>query len=782
MLSGYRTLLAVRRLGAPPGRGPRRVESTAPAHCSGTFTLCALLAHPLHPLLLRLFSLGPTLVRRTHWTPAPGHGSEFGKMMALDPMRSPTAIGGAEDTSLAMPSDKSMCTGQQRVLNQVHSIRRGRSKYNKNDTTSPTSPPPQTFKIYEFGTSKFRGSINYSRSNSTMSAGNRAKSRSLTTKITRGRNVSSNMERQGSISAWPECSKGLKPSRSDPGLVPVSHISPAPSMKVKGQAISRQNTLHNQCGRVSRSMTNDMTIIKSQSHDVQSPSGHSQTDGNLGSVVTSKVEQTSMGNSTVSIAEMTIPMAIQLLSDFDENSQQRGACYIQHFCYNKESAKKEVLEFKGIPPLVELLESENQCITQAVSGALRNLVYKNLDNKMEVHHCGGTAKALNLLKTTECTETKKQLTGLLWNLSSADDLKPDLMKTALPCLTKNVVVPFTSWSETDDNIPVDPTVFHYATGCLRNLSFAEEKDRKKMRESNGLAASLIKYVLSCVAENKPGDVSVENCVCILQNLTFQIWQECPEMSDKYVSSRPPQSESKKSPMVGCFSPRSSEAKNKPKSVKEGSTGVEWLCDQKAIDVYVELLSLSENDTILKACCGALQNLTANKESAAVSEVVLKKLQFDQTVLPSLVKSPNIAIQKSALSLLENMACKPSLQFQIAKQILPHLTTLFVSKPWKDKGCAENIATASNTIDRLLPVDYEISKKTITKELVLSLIDMSMKEPDNKGTTAISKLLYNMWSDKDLQRIIKKMGISKAYFVNHKTIKAAKPNNSSPGSD
>ncbi|MEQ2249119.1 hypothetical protein ILYODFUR_026119 [Ilyodon furcidens] len=95
-------------------------------------------------------------------------------MMAPDPMRSATDIGGTEDTSLAMPSDRSLCTGHQRVLNQVHSIKRGRSKYNKNGTTSPTSPPTQTFKTYEFGTSKFKGASTYRRSNSTMSAANRA--------------------------------------------------------------------------------------------------------------------------------------------------------------------------------------------------------------------------------------------------------------------------------------------------------------------------------------------------------------------------------------------------------------------------------------------------------------------------------------------------------------------------------------------------------------------------------------------------------------------------------
>lgn len=184
-------------------------------------------------------------------------------------------------------------------------------------------------------------------------------------------------------------------------------------------------------------------------------------------------------------------------------------------------------ELGGIPSLVNLLDSPNPQVSQTAAGALRNLVFKNQVNKMEVYDCGGVAKALNLLKKTDSTETKKQITGrnlekkitskllcisgisnaklnthshfaflmmnmerhcilsrntrllllflfqskscisyigLLWNLSSEDKLKQDLMDTALPALTERVAVPFIS---NDDKEYVDSTVFYNATGCLR---------------------------------------------------------------------------------------------------------------------------------------------------------------------------------------------------------------------------------------------------------------------------------------------------------------------------
>lgn len=49
-------------------------------------------------------------------------------------------------------------------------------------------------------------------------------------------------------------------------------------------------------------------------------------------------------------------------------------------------------------------------------------------------------------------------------------------------------------------------------------------------------------------------------------------------------------------------------------LKEGDpTGAKWLCHPKAMQTYLSLLSSSQKDATLEACCGALQNLTASKD-------------------------------------------------------------------------------------------------------------------------------------------------------------------------
>ena len=67
-----------------------------------------------------------------------------------------------------------------------------------------------------------------------------------------------------------------------------------------------------------------------------------------------------------------------------------------------------------------LLRSPNPGVSQAAAGALRNLVFKDQENKLEVQHCGGIAKALQLLKETDSTDTQKQITGRMfyWDRTS----------------------------------------------------------------------------------------------------------------------------------------------------------------------------------------------------------------------------------------------------------------------------------------------------------------------------------------------------------------------------
>ncbi|KAK5894700.1 hypothetical protein CesoFtcFv8_011370 [Champsocephalus esox] len=722
-------------------------------------------------------------------------------MMAPEPLRSAMNIRGVEDTSLAVPSDTKLHSGQQRVLDQVHTIKRSKSKPGKNGTLSPPalSPLPQNMSTCEFGTFKFSPSKAngfFSRANTSQSTGytkvgHTTKSRTLSAKTSKGHHYSSGGWEQNNFAT--RSHNGLRSARSDPDLARpfgAAHTG-GTVMRANGQAVqnnimqnrvkrqsvysttsNQQTTSSHQMNSIYQTTSNPQMnsnhqMTNSQTHIVQQPSMHSMTDGRMGTIKRSNIEQIS---ASVNMSDMTLKQAMEFLSHSDENYQQCGATFIQHTTYKEESTKQEVFKMGGIPALVTLLRSANPGVSQAAAGALRNLVFKDQANKLEVQHCGGIAKALQLLKESDSTETQKQITGLLWNLSSADELKQELIATALPALTQNVVEPFTCWSDKSANNNIHPDVFYSATGCLRNLSSGKKKDREAMRDCSGLINSLMSYIQSCVAEDNPDDKSVENCACILHNLTYQLEEESPGCYSKF------QPAGRKSSTAGCFSPKSSKAQEEisldaVRGMPEESnpTGVKWLCHPKAMQTYMSLLGSSQKDATLEACCGALQNLTALKGagSSSMSQFMVQKLGALMHLRP-LLKSSKPGLQKTAMSLLGNMSRTSSLQTSMAKQILPDITSLLSSSPKEMGNSDDTITSACNTARQLMFADSEVSKKVVDNSLVLSMTDLSKNTSFPKGSRAASMLLHTLWSDKNLQGVVKKLGLDKSLFVNDYT--------------
>ncbi|KAM8830149.1 plakophilin-1 [Synchiropus picturatus] len=686
-------------------------------------------------------------------------------MTALEPLRSATTIVCAEDTSLALPSDNELRSGHLRVREQVSTLKRSKSKQGWSGSLhSPTTPPHSSkghsgFGTFTFIPSKFNSTSSRSFSLNTGKAANVKKSMS-----TRSAGMlasrSAVMDVDGSSHALN--SNGLRLHQSDSSFVPAF---------TKSSWGGTEQVTVTQRKRESVHVTNGVKTSGSQSRLVQQPT--CQSEVKLG---VSKTEQQAVANSTHSLSDLTVKEAVDFLSNDDETFQQCGATFIQHITYKEERSKQEVAQLGGIPALVTLLRSPNPSVSQAAAGALRNLVFKDLKNKMSVQHCGGIAKSLQLLKETDSTETQKQITGLLWNLSSADELKGELIATALPALTESVVVPFTGWCENISNNNVHPDVFYNATGCLRNLSCAQKKERKAMRDCPGMVDSLVTYLQACVAEENPDDKSVENCACILHNLTYQLESEAPECFAKYNPPTLSGQNSAKSPPIGCFSPKSGKAQKQfgfdcvPDLPEDSNpTGVKWLFHPKAMQAYLSLLGSSQKDATLEACCGALQNLTASPgpASSAISQVLVQKLAAVAHMSP-LLKSSNPKLQRTAMSLLSNMSRSGGVQRPMAKQILPQLASLIAAGPREFGNSDDTVASACSTLRNLMLVDPEISRKVINADMMSSLADLSENGSFAKGSKAASLLLYSLWNDKNTQAMVKKLGLSKSFFVNDNT--------------
>ncbi|KAK2546592.1 Pkp2 [Columba livia] len=482
--------------------------------------------------------------------------------------------------------------------------------------------------------------------------------------------------------------------------------------------------------------------------------------------------------------EMTLEHAVSILKSEKTQSTPRilaAVTFIQHECFQKADARRKVFSLGGIPKLLQLLDIQNEDIQRAACGALRNLVFEDNDNKLEVSEQKGIPLLLRLLRQTRDVETKKQITGLLWNLSSNDQLKHLLIREALQTLTEAVLIPHSGWPDRDypkSSVLPDPDIFYNATGCLRNMSSAGPEGRKKMRECNGLIDSLVYYIQGTIADHEPNDKATENCVCILHNLSYQLEIELPESYARTIyMQRRNISSNDKTP--GCFGTRSRKVKEKQQDTpipeeKSNPRGVESLWHSTLIRIYLSLIAKSTRNYTQEASLGALQNLTAGSGPMpfAVAQTVVQKANG----LPSIRNMLHVShptVKKTAVSLLRNLSRNTSLQSDIAREVLPDLVLILPSSVLASDIACETTASICYTLYNLTQSSSHNARLLLSADGLPKIIAISMNDSNmfSKASRAASVLLYSLWSHTDLHSAYKKADFKKADFINSRTTKA-----------
>uniref|UniRef100_A0A8C1U5E3 Plakophilin 1 n=1 Tax=Cyprinus carpio TaxID=7962 RepID=A0A8C1U5E3_CYPCA len=230
-------------------------------------------------------------------------------------------------------------------------------------------------------------------------------------------------------------------------------------------------------------------------------------------------------------------------------------------------------------------------------------------------------------------------------------------------------------------------------------------------------------IKNVVQQAKSDFCSVENCVCILHNLSYQLETEAPEQFKQIsvLDTRPKENNNK-----SLFSPKSalscfSKDFKFPAMEKEKPEGVNWLYNQKTLQLYRSLLGSSQKEATLEACCGALQNLTASKSSLStlMSQSFIEKLNGLPVISPLLI-SGNSSLQKTAMSLVGNMSRVSSLRgdvFPMVSSVLSNVTSNMIKSD-------STIATACRVMQTLMLAEPETSKKMISPNLVESLTALS----------------------------------------------------------
>ncbi|NWZ94249.1 CTND1 protein, partial [Nesospiza acunhae] len=229
-----------------------------------------------------------------------------------------------------------------------------------------------------------------------------------------------------------------------------------------------------------------------------------------------------------------LPEVIAMLSFRLDAVKSNAAAYLQHLCYRNDKVKTEVRRLKGIPVLVGLLDHPKKEVHYGACGALKNISFgKDQDNKIAIKNCDGVPALVRLLRKAHDMDLTEVITGrTLWNLSSHDSIKMAIVDHALHALTDEVVIPRSGW-EREPNEDSNPrhieweSVLTNTAGCLRNVSSERSEARRKLRECDGLVDALIYIVQSEIGQKDSDSKLVENCVCLLRNLSYQVHREIP---------------------------------------------------------------------------------------------------------------------------------------------------------------------------------------------------------------------------------------------------------------
>ncbi|XP_041564655.1 armadillo repeat protein deleted in velo-cardio-facial syndrome homolog [Drosophila elegans] len=240
--------------------------------------------------------------------------------------------------------------------------------------------------------------------------------------------------------------------------------------------------------------------------------------------------------STMRWRDPNLSEVISFLSNPNSAIKANAAAYLQHLCYMDDPNKQRTRSLGGIPPLVRLLSYESPEIHKNACGALRNLSYgrQNDENKRGIKNAGGIDALVNLLCRSQETEVKELVTGVLWNMSSCEDLKRSIIDEALAAIVCSVIKPHSGWDAVCCGDTCFSTVFRNASGVLRNVSSAGEHARGCLRNCEQLVECLLYVVRTAIEKNNIGNKTVENCVCILRNLSYR----CQEVEDPNYDKHP----------------------------------------------------------------------------------------------------------------------------------------------------------------------------------------------------------------------------------------------------
>ncbi|XP_069380312.1 ARVCF delta catenin family member b isoform X4 [Paralichthys olivaceus] len=501
-----------------------------------------------------------------------------------------------------------------------------------------------------------------------------------------------------------------------------------------------------------------------------------------------------------------LPEVIAMLGHPIDPVKSNAAAYLQHLCYENDKIKKDVRQLKGIPVLVGLLDHPKSEVHRKACGALRNISYgKDNDNKVAIKNCDGIPALVRLLRKTNDMEVRELITGTLWNLSSYEPLKMVIINHGLQTVTNEVIIPHSGWEHepNEDSKPRDAewtTVFKNTSGCLRNVSSDGAEARRRLRECDGLVDALLHALQSAVGKKDMDNKSVENCVCIMRNLSYHVHKEVPG-AEQFQDPSAPQAPGSAGPLrkkkddAGCFGGKKAKGKKNGENDKnydtldlpkrtEPSKGFELLYQPEVVRLYLSLLTESQNYNTLEAAAGALQNLSAGQWTWSNYIRATVRKEKGLPILVELLRSDSDKVVRAVAIALRNLSIDRRNKDLIGSYAMRDLVSNLPSgqqRPAKNLE-EDTVVAILNTIHEIVTDSSENARSLIQAQAIEKLVAINRTSQSARETKAASHVLQTVWSYKELRNALTKDGWNKSHFQPTVTTTPKAIKNGKPGYD
>uniref|UniRef100_A0A8C7QIZ9 Catenin delta 2 n=1 Tax=Oncorhynchus mykiss TaxID=8022 RepID=A0A8C7QIZ9_ONCMY len=483
-----------------------------------------------------------------------------------------------------------------------------------------------------------------------------------------------------------------------------------------------------------------------------------------------------------------LPEVIQMLQHQFPSVQSNAAAYLQHLCFGDNNIKSEIRRQGGIQLLVDLLDHRMSEVHRSACGALRNLVYgkANDDNKITLKNFGGIPALVRLLRKTGDVEIRELVTGVLWNLSSCDALKMPIIQDALAVLTNSVIIPHSSSWDSSHNLHDDrkqhthtSQVLRNATGCLRNVSSAGEEARRRMRECDGLTDSLLYIIQTALGSNDIDSKTIENCVCILRNLSYRLAAETSQgqqLGSEELDGLLCDANGRDGETSGCWGKKKKKKKGQDQwdgvgplqDSADPPKGVQMLWHPSIVKPYLTLLSECSNPDTLEGAAGALQNLAAGSWKWSVYIRAAVRKEKGLPILVELLRIDNDRVVCAVATALRNMALDIRNKELIGKYAMRDLVHRLPGSSSNSTGGSDDTITAiCCALHEVITKNMENAKALRDAGGIEKLIGIARSKGDKhsaKVVKAASQVLSSMWQYRDLRSLYKKDGYSQYHFV------------------